>query len=137
MTFLKDWPWNMFSNYTTIDSSMNEWNYSREDVQLQPLPCQKHCEKLNYIYVSQFAHQSVCKYLLSYISCKFQQFVVKKSLPVLIHTCYSACTYSGVGFHVASCVKIQRNVHWLGRDWCLSWLCICRTATSTTKYRNF
>jgi len=110
MTFLKDWPWNMLNIYTTIDSSMNEWNYSREDVQLQPLPCQKHCEKLNYIYVSQFAHQSVCKYLLSYISCKFQQFVVKKSACVDPHMLF--CMYLQRGWVSRSFLcQIQRNVH--------------------------
>jgi len=33
-------------------------------------------KKLNYIHVLQFAHQSVCKILLTTVSCKIQQVVL-------------------------------------------------------------
>jgi len=51
------------------------------------------------------------------------------------HMYYSASTYRLSGFHVASGDKIQTNVHWLAGVWCVSWPCICRSATSDLQWR--
>jgi hypothetical protein len=49
----------------------------RGDVDLQPLLTTETLrKKLNYIHVSQFAHQSVCYILLTTVSCEIQQFVL-------------------------------------------------------------